>query len=601
MTDELLPYYNQELAYLMKLGAEFAELHPAVAGHLRMSADTVEDPHVSRLLQGVAFLNARIRRKLDDEFPELTDALLGELYPHYLAPIPSMAIVGFDADKDLDEPSTIPRGTLVETEPVGGEFCTFRTTQDVEMWPLEIESAALSGRAVIGPVAPFGCVATLRLSLQCLAPEKKISELAPDRLRFFVRGTKSEALRLYELILNNTVKVAVADTGADRAPLVLDTTDVHPVGFGPDEGMLPYGPRSALGYRLLTEYFAFPEKFLFFELEGLKSKLTSCARRGFDLYFYFSRSPGDLERAVSQTSLVLGCSPVVNLFEHRPDPISMTETAVDYQIVPDSRRPGALEVYSVDAVTATSASGEAQRFAPFFGLTHASVNKSESRYWHAARRAARDGGTDTFLSLVDLEDEPVSTADAVISLRTTCLNRDLPAKLPFGGGHPYLRFTEPVAGVRSLACLTAPTPTLRVPSRREGAWRLISHLTLNHLSLTDQTGGAEALREILKLYDFRDAPETRTTIDSVLSVRTARGAARAPDSAARALCTGLDVTIEFDERASGAGVFLFAAVLERFLGLYTSINSFTRLTAVIRGRAGVLRTWTPRAGHQSLL
>src|SRR5215470_13619897 len=143
MADELLSYYNQELLYLTKLGAEFAERHPAAAGRLRISADAVEDPHVSRLMQGVAFLNARIRRKLDDEFPELTDALLGQLYPHYLAPIPSMSIVSFAVQKDLAESRTVRAGCEIETEAIGGETCRFRTTQDVPLWPIELESASL--------------------------------------------------------------------------------------------------------------------------------------------------------------------------------------------------------------------------------------------------------------------------------------------------------------------------------------------------------------------------------------------------------------------------------------------------------------------------
>src|SRR5690242_7645050 len=171
MADELLNYYNQELLYLTKLGAEFAERHPAAAGRLRISADAVEDPHVSRLLQGVAFLNARIRRKLDDEFPELTDALLGQIYPHYLAPIPSMAIVAFNLQRDLEEPRLVRAGCEIETEAIAGETCRFRTTQDLQLWPIEIESAALTGRPLVGPASPRGCVAVLRLTLRALAPE----------------------------------------------------------------------------------------------------------------------------------------------------------------------------------------------------------------------------------------------------------------------------------------------------------------------------------------------------------------------------------------------------------------------------------------------
>jgi type VI secretion system protein ImpG len=604
MADELLPYYNQELLYLTKLGAEFAERHPAAAGRLRVSGDSVEDPHVSRLMQGVAFLNARIRRKLDDEFPELTDALLGQLYPHYLAPIPSMSIVSFAVQKDLAESRAVRAGCELETEAIGGETCRFRTSQDVQLWPVELESASLTGRPLIGPASPRGCVAVLRLSLRCLAPEMTIDQLAPDSLRFFLRGPSAEAMRLYELIFNDAAVVAVAASGADPQPLLLDARAIRPVGFSAHEGILPYPPRSPLGYRLLTEYFTFPEKFLFFELAGLGARLRQLKSRTFEIYLYLTRSVSELERNISATSFALHCVPVVNLFKHRAEAIPLTHTRVEYPVVPDSRRPAALEVYSIDSVAVSRRSGEIDQYTPFFGRTHAGARSRESRFWHATRRPAadRDNGSEVCLSFVDLQGAPAQADDQVVSVETTCFNRDLPSKLPFGGGRPHLRFVQAVPGISAVLCLTPPTSTIRQPVRKEGAWRLISHLSLNHLSLLNQPDGAEALREILRLYDFRDAPETRAMIESVLKIRATRGTARAPDPAMGALCRGLDIGIEFDEqRASGTGVFLLASVLERFVAHYASINSFTRLTATVEGRAGVLRTWPPRAGDLALL
>ncbi len=603
MADELLSYYNQELVYLTRLGAEFAEQHPAAAGRLRMSSDTVEDPHVSRLLQGVAFLNARIRRKLDDEFPELTNALLGQLYPHYLAPIPPMAIFAITAERDLSEKRVLPAGSEIETEAVGGEHCTFRTTQDLSIWPIEIESAALTGRPLRGPVSPRGCVSVLRLSLRCLAPEVTFAQLAPDSLRFFLRGSLIDSLRLYELIYNNTAVVAIAESGGDASPLLYGQESLRPVGFSAAEGVLPYRASSPLGYRLLTEYFAFPQKFLFFEVAGLAAKLRRCAARKCDLYLYFNRAAEDLESSISVESFALGCTPVVNLFRQRAEPILLNQTTVEYQVIPDSRRQGALEVYSVDGVTVTTQAGEAKAYVPFFGLTHGGAAAASAGFYHAARRptGGRDPGTEMFLSFIDLDGEPAQPAEALASIETTCLNRDLAGKLPFGGGRPQLRLVKSVPGLAGVSAMTAPTPTLRLSTRKDNAWRLVSHLTLNHLSLVDEQSGAEALREMLRLYDFRDAAETQAMIDSVLSVKARRGTARAPDSAMGALCRGLDIAIEFEQRGSSASIFLLAAVLERFVAHYASINAFTRMTATVKGRAGVLRTWQPRAGDLTLI
>jgi type VI secretion system protein ImpG len=605
MAEDLLSYYNRELLYLRKMGAEFAEQHPKVAGRLRMSGDAVEDPHVQRLLEGVAFLNARIRAKIDDEFPELSEGLLGQLYPHYLAPIPSMAIAQLTGPPDQTKPVTIPAGLEIVTEPVAGETCRFRTTQAVDLWPIVLESAALAGRPLPGPPAPVGSASVLRLSLSCMGKDGTFDALAPPTLRFFLRGQPAETLRLYEMILNNAVGVAIADSAFDTEPISLPADSIRPVGFDPDQGVLPYLARSPLGYRLLTEYFAFPEKFLFFDIVGLARKRARPFGQKVDLYIYFDRGSTDLERSTTAESFALGATPIVNLFSQRAEPITLTGAVAEYQITPDSRRPGALEVYSVDKVSATSPAGQMVVFAPIFGLSHAGSMRNETRFWHSSRRPALAGGhlqSETFLSFVDLDGDPSAPNDWVASVETTCSNRDLPGKLPFGGGHPHMRAARTQSAIRSITCLTAPTATLRLPNRKESVWRLISHLSLNHLSLTGPGGGAGALHEILRLYDFRDAADTRAMIDSLQTLTAVRGTARAPNQDMGVMCRGLDITMTFDEaQTSGAGVFLLASVLERFIAHYASINSFTRLTAVVNGRSGVLRRWPPRAGDQAIL
>jgi type VI secretion system protein ImpG len=604
MADDLLGYYNRELAYLRKLGAEFAGLHPKIAGRLRMSADAVEDPHVQRLLEGVAFLNARIRGKLDDEFPELTTGLLEHLYPHYLAPIPSMAVVQFLGAPDLAKPFHAPAGTEIVTEALADGRCRFRTTMPVDVWPLDIESAALTGLPLQGPLTPVGAMGVLRISLTCAARTMSFGQLAPDRLRFFLRGTPAEVARVYELIFNNVLAVAAAEGPDDPAPLVLGPAAISPVGFEADEGLLPRAARSAPGYHLLTEYFAFPDKFQFFDIVGLGAKTRGGGGRRLSLYLYLDGLAREAERNISAKSFALGCTPMVNLFRQRAEPIKLTGTVTEYRVAGDHRRPGAIEIYSIDKVSALSPTGETAVFAPLHGLTHAGAARGDSRFWHATRRPAGGGdpADETWLTLVDLEGVASIPHDWSVSVEATCSNRDLTAKPPFDGGIPDFRLARPQPGVAALACLTAPTRPLRRAGRKEAAWRLISHLTLNHLSLIDQDGGPEALREILRLYDVRDAPETRAMIASLVSARATQGTARAPVRTMGVLCRGLDVRVEFDgARASAAGVFLLAAVLERFVAHYASINAFTRFTATLKGQPGVLRAWPPRAGDLALL
>jgi type VI secretion system protein ImpG len=603
MFDELHAYYNRELDYLRKLAGDFAERHPKIAGRLRLSAEATDDPHVERLLQGFAFIAARIHRKLDDDFPELTQGMLEVLYPHYLAPIPSMAIVQLAATPDLASPLEMAPGTQIDAAPVGGENCRFCTAYPVTLWPIVLEAASLTGRPIVAPANPkaSGAAGVLRLTLRCPGDGMTLSQLAPERLRFFIRPQSPHAYKLYETLLNHAVSLVLADHPGDAAPIICPADNIRAVGFGASESLLPYPPRSFFGYRLLTEYFAFPEKFLFFDIVGLSAKTLISDLNHLEIFVYLDRSGIELERAVSADIFALGCTPMVNLFHQRAEPIRLDNRAAEYRIVPDARRIGATEVYAIQSVAASAPDGRSRTFRPFFGLDH-SAGDSDVAYWHASRRMAEsdDGGTEVFLSFVDDAFDAAAPVDYTVSVETLCLNRDLPARLPFGGGNPKLELVEASSAIGMVQCITAPTPTLRPPLGRGTRWRLISHLVLNHLSITGGDAAADALRAILKLYDFQDSAQTRALIDSLQRVASRAGVARVAGPGGGGLCRGLDIDVDFDPAPFETGHgFLLAAVIERFFGLYVSLNSFTRTTALVRGRP--VRTWPPRAGSRTLL
>jgi type VI secretion system protein ImpG len=251
MFDYLLPYFNRELDSLRRLAAGFAEAHPKIAGRLRLSGHAVDDPHVERLLEGVAFLNARVHHRLDDDFPELTDALLGVLYPHYLAPIPSAAIAAFEAVPDLRSPVRLEPGLELDTEPVRGETCRFRTAAPLTLWPVRVELARLQGMPIAAPPNPqaAGAAAVLRIALTCLAPEMTFAELGVDRLRFFLRGAAGVSQSLYHLLCGHALSVAYADGPTDPSPLIVPPTAIVPGGFAPDEALWPWPARSFSGFR----------------------------------------------------------------------------------------------------------------------------------------------------------------------------------------------------------------------------------------------------------------------------------------------------------------------------------------------------------------
>ncbi|MGE5271503.1 MAG: type VI secretion system baseplate subunit TssF, partial [Thiohalocapsa sp.] len=434
---------------------------------------------------GALLVAARIHRKLDDDFPELTQGLLEVLYPHYLAPIPSMAIAKFAAVEGLSGPMELGAGVMLDVGPVKGEVCRYRTAYDVTLWPLAIETASLTPRPIIAPpnsAAP-NAAAVLRISLRTSAENLPISALAPDRLRFFIQPQSPHAYRLYELILNHTISVGLANSPRDPAAVICDADVVRPVGFAEAEWLLPYPARSFVGYRLLTEFFAFPEKFLFFDVIGLRAKTLLSEDTGLDLLLYLDATNIELERAVSAQSLALGCTPIVNLFPLRAEPISIDQRAAEYRVVPDARRPGALEIYAINSVVSSAPDGRVDSYEPFFGL-HRSVDATLARYWHAARRTAIDGATDMFLTFVDLDFDMAAPTDNIASVEAWCLNRDLPADLPFGGGNPHLELVEAFSAIESIGCLTQPTATVRPPLGAGTRWCLLSHLMLNHLTIT---------------------------------------------------------------------------------------------------------------------
>jgi type VI secretion system protein ImpG len=607
MSDALLPYYDRELNAIRRLAADFALAYPKIAGRLRLAPDAVDDPHVERLLEGVAFVAARVHHRLDDEFPELTDALLGVLYPHYLAPVPSAAIVQFQTQPDLALPLRLAAGVALETEPVHGETCRYRTAWPLTLWPVEVESVRLSGLPLAAPANPLaeGAVAVLRVALKCTAPDLTFTQLGIERLRFFLRGQANIALPLYELLCNHALSVAYADGPSDPTPAIVPASAIAPVGFDPDEALLPWPGRSFSGFRLLTEYFAFPEKFLFVDFARLEAKTLVSGGSRIEIFVYLDRAAAELERTLGADGLALGCVPMINLFPQHCEPIRLTHAEAEYRVVADARRPAAVEVWRIDSVRESLADGTARPWRPFYRLTQADPDaETPGGFYHAPRRDSGGSltGSEVYIAPHDPHFDPEAPAESVLSVEALCLNRDLPARLPFAGGHPELRLVESQAAILHIGCLTAPTATLRPPLRERRFWRLVSHLSLGHLSVVGGEEGAAALREVLRLYDFRDTAETRAAIAGLVGVSAKPGSARVPGARAGAFCRGLDVTLEFDRNAwATGGHYLLASVIDRFLALHATVNSFVRTSVVLRGRSGLAAAWPARAGMRVLV
>jgi type VI secretion system protein ImpG len=608
--NELRNYYESELTFLRQIGAEFADKYPKIASRLLLEPDRCEDPHVERLLESFALLAARVHLRIDDDFPQITEALLNILYPHYLSPIPSMSIAEFHTDPErgkLTSSLKVPKGTVLYSRPVEGVPCKFRTCYNTTLWPLKVSQTQWMTPDRLSPTLRASEAAVLRVEIECF-PDISFEKLGLDSLSFYLNGESAVIHSLYELLCRNCTRIVIRDPANPRTPpRELSVRNLRPMGFGEDEDVLQYPRRSFVGYRLLQEYFAFPEKFFFLTLSGLSALQASGMKSKAEILFLIAPFEQDgrhqrLEVAVDAKTLRLGCSPIINLFGQTAEPILVDQTRYQYPIVPDARRRQTMEVYSVDEVVSTDAeTHQTVTYQPLYSQKDA-VQDSSPAYWYTSRVASNrksDEGTDVFLSLVDLSARPMDLEYDTVTVRCTCTNRDLVTRLPFGSETGDFEMAG-AAAIKKIVALRKPSRTLRPPMDGKTLWCLTSHLSLNYLSLVDE--GKAALQKILEIYDFSDSPDVKKQIGGISSVDSRRHFARVISEHGVSFARGTRVTMEFDEEQfSGGGAYLFASVLEKFFGLYVSMNSFSQLVARSRQRKEPLGEWPPRAGQSILI
>jgi type VI secretion system protein ImpG len=613
VTNELYEYYERELEYLRRAGADFAQRYPKVASRLGIEPTKCDDPHVERLLEGFAFLAARVHLRLDDDYPELCEALLNVVHPQYLRPIPSLTITEFELDPEQGKQTAgrrIPAGTTLLSRPVSGVPCRFRSCYDTALWPVNVAAAQWTTPDRLKPaIRATDAAHALRLELKCF-PEVSFDTLGLESLRFFLAGSSPIVATLYEVLANNTVRILLRDARptSKKAPVEIPASSLTPVGFAEHEGLLPHDGRSFLGYRLLTEYFSFPEKFHFFDLGGL-GELTR-ARFGSAVEVVVLLSPFDLperrqalETGVTAGLFRLNCTPAVNLFEQTSEPILLTQRRYEHVVVPDARRRLETEVFAIDSVRLqTARASDSIRAEPFYSLRHASARGDRGLYWIARRRATpwrSDRSTEILLSFVDAAGQATQPDSDTVTCGLTCFNSDLPSLLPFGdtGGDFTIEGGGPF---RRIGALVKPTTVIEPALGRRRISRLVSQLSLNYLSLVD--GGPDALREVLHLHCPALTETNARQIAGIVRLESRPTHARIVKHFGMGIARGRRVDIEFDEENfAGSSLYLFASVIERFLAMCASLNSFSQLAARSTRRRSAVREWTPRSGWKTLL
>jgi len=626
MDPRLLHLYDQELKFIRELGGEFAAEFPKIAGRLGLDSFECADPYAERLLEGFAFLAARVQLKLEQEFPVFTQNLLDIVYPHFLAPTPSMVVASFKPDLQggkFENGYTIPRDTALFGVLGKGDVtaCEFRTAHDVTIWPIILsEVEYLSGAAAVSALGlseQRGAKAALRLRLSTVG-QVPFSALSLQNLTFYVRGATTDASsNILEQVLANPVGIAIRPPGRPVPwQTSLAKTEIKHVGLREEEALLPTGPRSFEGYRMLGEYFAFPERFFFFSLSGLGSSIRRATGTELDIYILLDRDNKVLARGISTENLLLNCAPAANVFPKRLDRIHITEKTFEHHVIPDRNRPIDFEVFQILSIAGQGADLEReQEFLPFYARSDLTRDTDLGAYYTTRRlprmlsaKQRRTGGrtnyvgSEVFISLVDAHEAPYSAELRQLSVRALCTNRDLPLLMPLGKGRTdfTVEIGAPLESIRVIA-----GPTRPKPSRAHGdvAWRVISHLALNYLSITNSKDGAGAtgLREILSLYADTADVAAHKQIEGIKSVLSRPIIRRLPGAGQTAIARGLEIEVAFDETAyQGIGVFVLGMVLAQFFAKYVSINSFTETAIKTLDRGEVMR-WPMMVGRRHTL
>jgi len=623
MDTRLLQYYNRELQYLRGMGAEFAEAYPRIAARLGMDGLDCADPYVERLIESVAFLAARVQLKLDARHPDFTQHLMEMVYPTFLAPVPSCAVaelVPTLSESSLKEGYTVPRGSTMNAQ--GGAAdrtsCQFRSAHDVVLWPLMVSEAryvvGTSSFAAPGLQFDSRSRGAIRLGLRTDGGVP-FRELPIDSLTFFISATADLAGKICEQLIANCTGVVVRSPGGTHAVL-LPAGSVRAVGFEDDESMLPVSPRGFQGYRLVQEYFAFPDRFLFFAVDGLRKALAEVGGEEAELLFLVDRNLPDLENALDASQFRLNCTPVVNIFPRSLDRIHLSPHDTEHHVVPDLSRPMDFEIYAIDRILGIGSGGESLvEILPMYSTDHRHTESESQAYYSVQRRARlpsprqqRTGartnylGSECFVSIIDAQQREFTGEIRQLDVTARCTNRDLPIGLGFSksGLEFELQGGAPVQTVRCLAGPTTPRPS---PAFGDTAWRLIGQLSLNYLSLsdTDPDKGAEMLRHLLALYADPNDPVAQRQVDGVRRVSHKTVVRRIPGGGPITYGRGIQIGVTLDDSAfEGLGTLRLGAVLERFFARHVSINSFveTRLQSAARGE---IKQWPVRTGSRHSL
>ena len=621
MDPSLLRLYNDELTHLREVGAEFAKEFPKIAARLSMDGVEVSDPYVERLLEGFAFLAARVQLKIDAEHPRLIQHMLETVYPGFLSPVPSMMVARLRPDlldPNLARGFTIPRDSALTSEAVRGQNtrCEFRTSQDVTLWPVEIDAVQYFTHAPDLPLTRLPGARQIRGGLRIKLKTHggiKFRQLGLDTLPIYIAAPDDVAFRLHELVLGNGLGTWVGNGAQASMSAHADAGSLRPLGYGDEEALLPETLRGFSGHRLLQEYAAMPQRFLQFAVSDLARRFALIDATEAEVVVLFGKGDVSLESLVDANSLALYCTPAVNLFPKRLDRIQIGAGAWEHHAVPDRTRPMDFEVHTIESVTGFgTAQAAEQKFLPLYSAFH-EESRNHGAYFTVRReprllsnRQRLDGprsayvGQEIFLSLVDPDNAPYRDDIRQLSLTALVTNRDLPTLLPGSATTWTLDAAGPTTRIDTLRGPTRPVQRI---ARGDVGWAMVSLLTLNYLSIAgeDPARAGAALRSLLSLHGPEQDMAWSKQVDGVQSLQAQSVVRRLPFPGPLTFGCGVEITLVADELGfQGSSAFLLGLVLDRFFARHASANSFVETVLRSASRGEILRT-TPRVGTRAVL
>jgi len=617
MDPRIIDLYNEELLHLRSEAAEFAREYPDRAAALALDDKRVEDPYVERLLEGVAYLAARVRLKLDAQYPLFTQQLLDVLFPGWLDPTPSACVLRLQPDPasgEVGQGPVVPRGSVVRGSiPGNSEIrCDFQTTRDLQLLPLELVSAqyvAARPEESIAQHQSQRAVSSLRLELQ-LNGDGTFADLPLDKLPLYVTASDAYGSQLMELLGGRCIAIGVStEAQARTAQTWLPGANLVHVGFDDDEAMLPIPIRGHTGFRVLKEYAALPDKFRFVELRGLRKVLRGLRSKKLYLHFHFSGVFNRLESAVKAQTLALFCVPAVNLRERQLDRVDVQAGLTEFHLRGDAMRPRDFEVIRLLSVLG-GGGGSERRFAPVFEAVSSGRTASGSYYMlrrerrrltqsEMVGRSVTYAGSELYISLSEPGAAPYGRDLQYLSVRARCSNRDMPLYLKAQRADARYEAVDTVP-VKQIECLAGPSVPLTSPVDGYDPWVALSHLYVNYLSLFDAGDGkgADVLRAMLGLYASVPGHFLLRQAEGLNSVSAEQITRRVPGGGPLAFGRGVAVRLSMNDRAfDGGSPFLLAAVLENYLAAHVAINSFVETQLELADRAESFQ-WPSRFGRR---